>query len=325
MVPNFSSFIKKDYVILRKHFSTRIHYFRGLKSLPKFFKFLKNILWADITISRFANGHAYRAVLFSKIFKKKSIVVVGGYEVANLPQINYGLARSKKSRKKVKYTLEHADKVVTVSESLIDDAFNNIKINRNDIEVVPNGYDHELFKPLGKKGNLALTVSYCHSWRRYHLKGMDIFLKTATQLPHVNFLMVGINDKMLKEIQGQAPPNVSFLKGLPTEKLVSIYQKAKVYCQLSMREGHPNALSEAMLCECVPVGTKTPGIQNVIGDTGFYAPFGDVEKTIEAIQKALKSNKGTSARKRIQTLFPLGRREKELVEIIKGVDRQKKL
>ena len=34
---------------------------------------------------------------------------------------------------------------------------------------------------------------------------------------------------------------------MPQEKLIPYYQKAKVYCQLSMREGLPNALCEALL------------------------------------------------------------------------------
>jgi len=38
----------------------------------------------------------------------------------------------------------------------------------------------------------------------------------------------------------------------------------------------PNALHcEAMLCECVPVGTRYCGIPTAIGDTGLYVPYGD--------------------------------------------------
>ena len=42
---------------------------------------IKGVLWTDVTFSWFAERHAYVAVLLSKIFKKKSIVVVGRYEV----------------------------------------------------------------------------------------------------------------------------------------------------------------------------------------------------------------------------------------------------
>jgi len=51
------------------------------------FLLFKGVLWADITFSWFADTHAFLAVLLSKLFRKKSIVVVGGYEVANVPEI----------------------------------------------------------------------------------------------------------------------------------------------------------------------------------------------------------------------------------------------
>ena len=88
---------------------------------------------------------------------------------------------------------------------------------------------------------------------------------------------------------------------------------AKVYCQLSRYEGLPTALCEAMLCGCVPVGTSYCGIPTAIGDAGFYIPYGDVEATVEATRKALNCDKAKEARRRIKDMFPLERREKELV------------
>jgi glycosyltransferase involved in cell wall biosynthesis len=48
-------------------------------------------------------------------------------------------------------------------------------------------------------------------------------------------------------------------------------------------------------------------------------PYGDEKATAEAIKKALNSDKGKEARERIGNMFPLERREKELIEIIYGV------
>jgi len=41
---------------------------------------IKGVLWSDVTFSWFADVHAFVAVLLSKMFRRKSIVVVGGYE-----------------------------------------------------------------------------------------------------------------------------------------------------------------------------------------------------------------------------------------------------
>jgi hypothetical protein len=86
-----SQFIQNDLDILRRHFEVRVAHYQGKKRLLKFLiETLKGVLWADLTFSWFADVHALVAVLFSKIFRRKSIVVVGGYEVAKVPEIGRG-------------------------------------------------------------------------------------------------------------------------------------------------------------------------------------------------------------------------------------------
>ncbi len=94
---------------------------------------------------------------------------------------------------------------------------------------------------------------------------------------------------------------------------------SKVYCQLSLREGLPNAICEAMLCECIPIGTDVQGIGTAIGDTGFYVPFGNIKATSEVIEKSLNSVNGKKARERIKTMFPEEFREKKLLKIMEDL------
>ena len=277
---------------------------------------LAGVLWADITFSWFADTHAFWAVRLSKIFRKKSVAIVGGYEVAKVPEIGYGALLNPRSTRIVKYVLENADRVLTVDDSLKKDAIKNLSVTGKNIQTVPTGYDYEKFKPEGEKENLVLTVSVGDSWERVRLKGLDTFVKSAEFLSDVRFLVIGIQGGALKKLQDFASPNVEFLGSLLQDELIPYYQRAKVYCQLSMREGLPNAVCETMLCECVPVGTDVQGVRTAIGDAGSYVPYGDVEATVEAIKKALKSDNGKAARERIQKMFPIERREKELLRII---------
>jgi len=76
------------------------------------------------------------------------------------------------------------------------------------------------------------------------------------------------------------------------------------------------SLAEAMLCKCVPVVTNRGAIPEVVGDTGFYVPYGDPKATAEGINKALNSNLGKQARQRILTHFPVQKREEELLKIL---------
>lgn len=86
--PSFSSFIQNDLDMLRRHFDVWVAHYRGKRRLLRFLiGTLKGVLWADVTFSWFADVHAFAAVLFSKIFRKKSIVVVDGYEVVKVQGI----------------------------------------------------------------------------------------------------------------------------------------------------------------------------------------------------------------------------------------------
>jgi len=316
VVPCLHSFVRKDLELLRKNFEVRVGYYRNPWSTPSI---LLGTLWADITFSRFADIHAFPAVLFSRIFGKKSIVVVGGYEVAKIPEIRYGLVLSPVKSHILRYVLKRADRVLTVDESLKSDAIRNVGVDGENITTVPNGFDSEKFSFKGEKENMVLTAYLCSTWQRVRLKGLDTFVRTAEHLPHLQFVTVGVHGPVLKDLRRISPSNVTFIPPVEENDLIPYYRRAKVYCQLSMREGLPNALCEAMLCECVPVGTDVQGIRTAMGDAGFYASYGDPLAVKEAIEKALATGSGKLARERIRRLFPLEQREKRLAEIIEGL------
>lgn len=317
--PYFSTFIQKDLDILRKHFDVKPIQWTGSIYVTKLLKIVKYVYKTDLSFITFADRHAARTIFFSKLFRKRSIVVVGGYDVANVPEIGYGLMISPKSARRVKYVLENADKVLTVDESLKKDAINNAGVGGQNIQTVYRCYDSNKWKFDGEKENMVITVANIkHSVVKR--KGLETFVKAAKYLPNTKFILIGPHvDNSVEYLKSIAPSNVEFTGFIPNEELPKWYGRAKVYCQLSRYEGIPNALCEAMLCECVPVGTRYCGIPTAIGDTGFYVPYGDLESTAEAIKKALESGKGKAARERIKSNFPLEKREKELVNIINRI------
>lgn len=323
-MPEGNIFLKRDLCILRKHFDVRtaptFNRKKPITSIPNIFEILRGTLWADLTFSQFADTHAFLAVLFSKIFRKKSIVIVGGYEVARVPEIGYGAMRNPLYAQVVKFMLRHADKVLTTAESLKQDAVINAGIDGRNIRTVPECYDSEFWKRCEEKENLVITVAHIEQ-SVVRRKGLETLVTAAGYLPELKFVIAGphINGSV-NHLKSMASPNVTFPGFIPDEELPRWYSRAKVYCQLSRYEGLPNALCEAMLCECVPVGTNYCGIPVAMGNTGFYVPYGDVEATVEAIRKALNcDDKGKEARERIKRMFPLERREGELVMEIKGL------
>lgn len=309
-----SSFIKTDYEILKTLDVVDNVSYKGIKDAPKLFK---SIWKGKASYSWFAGGHAALAVLFSKMLGKKSIVVLGGYEVANCPQINYGAALNQKSAFFARFALKYADKVLSVDESLKEEAMVEYGLDGDNIEILPTGYDPEYFKPEEKKEGTVLTVAPTSAYLR---KGLDLFFAVARKLPEYKFVVAGKKTSDFQDGFGWIiAPNVKFTGWITDKDLLKYYQRAKVYCQLSYHEGLPNALCEAMLCECVPVGTLRNGIPKAIGDTGYTIKVGDVENTVKAVCLAMISD-GKYARERIKERFPLENRRKRLYEIFNKQD-----
>ncbi len=324
--PRTSPFIQTDIGLLKKHFELRVldlgAFRRSARSvLSVAYRMFRGVVWADLTFVWFAEDHARWALRLGRAFGRPTVVVVGGYEVAKVPEIGHGLALDPGKRRMVAYIHRKADRVLPVDESLKQDAMRNLGVSGENIEPVPTGYDSEMFRPQGSKERMVLTVGVIDrlNLRR---KGLETFVQAASYLPDVKFVLVGgSRDNSLDDLIKMSSPNAEFAGEVPHGSLVPFYQRAAVYCQLSAYEGLPNALCEAMLCGCVPVGTRVNGIPNAMGDTGHYVPVGDPKAASEAIAQALASKKGGEARERIAQMFPLDKREKRLVEIIEGLAR----
>ena len=314
-----STFIQRDIELLERNFNVKIMDFdtNSKKNLIiSILKLVSLMYFCDVTFSWFGDENAFWAIKLSRIFKKKSIVIIGGYELADLPEINYGLLSKKKSARRVEYILKNADLALTVDEGLRNEAMNRFKLDNSRIKTIHTGYDSDFFKANAKKSNLVVTVALCHECNRATLKGLHTFVKSARYVPDARFVLIGTEGVALFELQKIAPPNVEFIGPLEQKEVKKYYEKAKCYCQLSLREGLPNALCEAMLSECVPVGTRVQGITTAIGDTGYYVSCGDPIATAEAIRMAMNSLNGKRARDRIMKMFPIDKRERELKECV---------
>ena len=278
---------------------------------------MRPIWQSDLTFSWFASGHSFAAVLLSKLLRKRSAVVVGGYDVAFEPDISYGqytLGRLK--RVYSDFVLGNADIVLPVSEFTKSEVLARAKPKR--VQVLYPGIDLDRFQPGGEKKDLVMTVA-SGSGRIIKLKGLDAFIGAAALLPEIRFLIVGLSDQDREELQSRSTENVSLFGYVSREELLAFYQEARVYCQLSYRESFGMALAEAMACGCVPVVTERGAIPEVVGDAGYYVPYGSAKATAEAIEKALSSKNGIGLRKRVEERFSLRRREEALQSLLKSL------
>jgi glycosyltransferase involved in cell wall biosynthesis len=314
-------FAEADVDLLRRHHDVRIlntviSRHRPVASAAAICRIAMLAAWADLIYVWFADLHAYVAVRIGRALGRPSMVVLGGYEVASVPDLGYGLLADDKMAPCVRYVLDHADRILAVDEGLLLDAERFLNRRPPSWRVLPTGYDPTRYRPSGEKQDFVLTVFWGDNIGRARVKGLDTFLSVAALLPDIRFGVIGACGEVDAWLRRKRSPNVEVIPPIPQDELIAHYQGAKVYAQFSLREGLPNAVCEAMLCGCVPVGTPVQGITTAMGPLGHYAPLGDPGAGAEAIARALESPDGLAARERIATLFPLVRREDGLLALV---------
>ncbi|RMD86126.1 MAG: glycosyltransferase [Calditrichaeota bacterium] len=266
----------------------------------------------------FADYHSLLPVLFAKLFKKKSALILAGYGVTYIPELNYGSFANPIRGFCAGYSISNADYLLPVDGSLITEAKEWVQNIKGEIHIIPYGFDPQKWYCDTPKEKIVLTVGNFDTLQRIRRKGGDFFIEVAKLLPEYRFVMVGVTDsgrELLEKID-----NVEFIEKVTQDELRKIYSKAKVYAQFSLHEGFPNVVGEAMLCECIPVGSNANGIPTEIGDCGFILENRDPAEAAKLITKAMNSsdNFGKKARERILTNFLPEMREQGFLKVFQS-------
>jgi len=316
-----TSWVGRDFELLSDfHVETLQMKDRSFRTL---FKLLRQFVSADIIYVWFIKISTFIVVFLSLFLGKKTIIVTGGYDVAKEPKINYGQMLNPLRAGMVKFVLEHATKILSVSCYQKEKEISSITKKAN-VNVVPLPCDTKKFHPGREKEKLVMTVSKI-TWSFIKRKGLETFLSAAEFFPDVSFVLIGKHvDDSINYLRAKAPRNVTFTGFVETGKLVEWYQRAKVYCQLSYHESEMSggAVGEAMACECIPVvSSRISSIREAVGDCGFYVPYGDVRATVKGIREALDASQslGEKARNRMLTMFPMEKRKQALHRVIQEV------
>lgn len=277
----------------------------------------------------FAGEALPRIALFTRLFGKRLAVAVGGYDANAIPALGYGTHAFPALRRRIARVLPRADAILPVHGSLLDHETDYVHPRREGlavlfpgfdsarVRVIANGYDSGFFRPAPgvARETLVVAVAGGSSATEARLKGLDVLVGAARLLPEVRFAIAGFAcPEALASTDGPVPPNVEVLGRLSPEGLRDLFSRARVVAAASLTEGHPNALCEAMLCGCVPVGSPVNAIPEVIGDTGFVVASHSPEAYAEAFRRAFSAD-GAAARARIERLYPGEVRARALAEV----------
>jgi glycosyltransferase involved in cell wall biosynthesis len=304
-----------------------LHFRRdALHLAPSMLAAIRGAIWADAIVSWFGSAHALLPFLIGRLLGRRCVVIAGGYDVAREPAIDYGNMRDgvRKTIGMLVFRLAH--RVLPFSESAAREAAAHARVPSAKLKVIRLGVAER--RPEATRGatiaraGAVLTVSIVNEGNLSR-KGLTTFVQAAGYLPDVPFILAGEwAGDAVRKLRAIAPSNVQFTGWVSDDELTALMEAAAVYVQVSYHEAFGVALAEAMLCGCVPVVTSRGSLPEVVGEAGFYVPYGDPAATADAIRSALSCpEQGEAARARILTCFPPSRRATELLAALEAAVR----
>ena len=275
----------------------------------------------DLVFAWFASWHSFLPIVQARLAGKPSVVVVGGYDTANVPEAGYGSQRGGLRGLLVRTVIRSATHLVANSESAMHEAVGNAGADPRRISVIYHGIEPIAEGAPDGRERVVLTVG--NVWRENFLrKGLLPFVRAAARLPDVRFLHVGRwSDDGIDELRRLATPNVEFLGPLPDAELFRSYRRASVYVQASLHEGFGLSVAEAMSAGSVPVVTRAGALPEVVGPAGVYTNSTEPAELAAAIRQALDQADGLrqAARLRVLTEFSMQRRRTALHDLVEAV------
>jgi glycosyltransferase involved in cell wall biosynthesis len=274
---------------------------------------------SDLVFGWFATAHSVLPLTLAWLMRKPTLLVIGGVDVANMPEIGYGAQRGGPRKWIARWGIARATRLVTNSYFSLGEIQRNLGLGPERVTVVHHGIPD----PFGQLGDaprdrMALTVGIVDR-RNLERKGIRAFVEAARELPDVEFVVAGRWDGDAGEqLRSLATPNVTLTGWVEQGRLQELYRRASVYVQASRHEGFGMSVAEGMLAGCVPVVTRAGALPEVVGGEGVQIGEPDPHAVARGVARAIKlgGDARRRARERIRSNFPLERREEGLAAVV---------
>jgi glycosyltransferase involved in cell wall biosynthesis len=312
-----ASFVAIDREILAERYEIEDLYQPG--RVPNPLKVVGGVLRADLVFGWFASWHTFFPITLAWLLRKPAVMVIGGFDVANMPDIGYGHQQGGLRKHASRWIFGRAGRLVTNSEYSLSEIERNTPVPPSEVTVIHHGVPDPFGAlPEQPKERLALTVGAVDRSTLVQ-KGQLPFAQASRELPDVRFVLAGKwLDEAVEELRAVAGINLELTGWLTDEELLDNYRRAAVYVQASRHEGFGLAVAEAMLAGCVPVVLNVTAMPEVVGDAGVLLESQRPDEVAAGIRRALElgPEAAAGARERILTSFPMERRREGILRVV---------
>ena len=288
---------------------------------PRLRELAAGVRRSDLVFAWFAGWHSFPALVLARVLGKPSVVVVGGFDTARVPEIGYGWQRGGIRKWVSRRTMQLATRLITNSQSSLIEIERNVGLDPRRAAVIYHGLA-DRFGDVGQRtrDRLALSVGVVRQ-RNLERKGLRPFVQAAAHLPDVEFVLAGSwRDGAADGLRRDASSNVTLTGFLPDDDLDALFRRAAVYVQASRHEGFGLSLAEAMLAGCVPVVTDAGALPEVVGDVGVTIAEPSPALIADGVERALQLGpaEGARARARVLEAFPIQARAEGLLREVEA-------
>jgi glycosyltransferase involved in cell wall biosynthesis len=345
-----ATFIEKDLAMLRTAFEVREHAFPAPEKWKTPLLFASQLLFLlrhfpfgkkAVLMTQFAGYHSFIPCLWGRFMGSPTLIVVGGTDCVAFPSLRYGHFQNRLLAWFTRASYRLVDTVSAVHHSLfyrdnpyagpieryqgIRHFFPAARFRENEI---PNGFDTQLFRPTvswtDRPVASFVTIAVAlDDGIRVRLKGIDLVLELAAALPEAQFTFVGVQHPDRFSV----PPNVGLLPYQDNAGLHHLYNQHRYYLQLSLSEGFPNALCEAMASGCYPIVSEVASMPEIVGENGLRLPERNTSLLVEKVRALLAAPDSVSGGKAVQASasifdrYSWENRRNGLVRLIRGLAR----
>lgn len=216
-----------------------------------------------------------------------------------------------------RHQLRGVSKIIAVSQATKKDLVDRIGIDSGKVEVVYEGYDRKLFKPVSARGRSSFGRN---GLRQYRLKSGQYFLFVGTIQPRKNIERIIIAfrnqpDDLKLVIAGQKgwlsdeiyklpkklgiEDSVKFLGYVPNKDLPALYSGAIALTLPSLFEGFGLPILEAQACGCPVITSNLSSMPEVAGKGAILVDPYNVDDIVKGMERLQRAPEGEGYREQV--------------------------
>lgn len=165
-----------------------------------------------------------------------------------------------------------ADRVVVTTDAMRETVCGRYGLPVERVRVIPNYVETDRFHPAPALPREPFRL--CFVGRLEDQKNPLTLIEAVAGLD-LELAIVGSGglEAAVRELASARGVRAHFLGNVPNGRLPEVLRSASAFILPSRYEGHPKALLEAMACGLPVIGTRVPGIRELLhdGETGFLA------------------------------------------------------